>query len=78
IAGDALTLINSDHEKALLFYAECWGLVYFLSETDNPKLKAAWEKFREEMDSGKQANFAEHFTDLKGLEAEFVKFVKRL
>ncbi len=78
IAGDALTLINSDHEKALLFYAECWGLVYFLSETDNPKYKAAWEKFREEMDSGKQANFAEHFTDLKGLEAEFVKFVKRL
>ncbi len=78
IGGDALTLINSDQEKALAFYAECWGLVYFLSETDDKGIKEAWAKFREDADGGKQAQFEDYFKDLKGLEAAYQKFVKRL
>ena len=77
VAGDALTLINSDPEKALVFYSECWGLVYFLTHTENRALLAAFEKFRESADRGGRPSLQE-FIDLRALEPEFLAFVKRL
>ncbi|GEM_PF-2900099 len=77
VAGDALTLINSDPEMALVFYSECWGLVYFLTHTEDKTLAAAFQKFRDAADDGDRAALQE-FLDLKSIEPEFLAFVKRL
>ncbi len=78
VAGEALTLINSDTEKALVFYAECWALVYFLTQTDQEEYRAAFRRYRDAVDSGKAAPLSEFFTDLRALDADFVKFIKRM
>ncbi len=77
VQGDALTLINSDTDKALLFYAECWALVYFLTQTDLAEYRDGFQRYREAVDSGKPAALAEFLPDLGAVEAEFVKFIKR-
>ncbi|GEM_PF-1764791 len=77
VKSDALSLINSDTDKALLFYAECWALVYFLTQTEQTEFREGFQRYREAVDSGKPAALTEFFTDLGALEAEFVKFIKR-
>ena len=78
VAGDALTLINSDIERALLFYAECWALVHFLTMTQQEEYRAAFQKYRDAIDAGSSCSLTDCFPDLKALEADFVKFVRRL
>ncbi len=78
VSGDALTLINSDTEKALVFYAECWALVYFLTQTDQEEHREAFRRYRDAVDSGKAAPLSDFFPDLRALDADFVKFIKRM
>jgi tetratricopeptide (TPR) repeat protein len=76
--GNALSLINSDTNKALLFYAECWALNYYLSETDNPAYKAAYQDFRKMIAGGGQKSLLEFFPDAAKLEADWIRFVTGL
>ncbi|MEK7865912.1 MAG: DUF1570 domain-containing protein, partial [Planctomycetota bacterium] len=78
VSADALTLINSDTEKALVFYAECWAFVYFLTQTDQEEHREAFRKYRDAVDSGKAAPLSEFVGDLRALDADFVKFIKRM
>ncbi len=78
LQGDALALINSDPEKALLFYAECWAFVYFLTRTNQVEHIEAFQRYRDAVDAGKDAKLQEYFPDLRALEEEFVKFIKRM
>ena len=78
VAGDALTLINSDIERALLFYAECWAPVHFLTMTQQEEYRAAFQKYRDAIDAGSSCSLTDCFPDLQALEADFVKFVRRL
>ncbi len=42
LRGEALDLINQDTTKALLFYAECWSLNFFLSHTTDTAWRGAY------------------------------------
>ncbi len=75
LAGNALTLINSDAEKALVFYAEAWGLFYFLTHTNQVELRAGFEKYRKSIDAGTERPMTEFLPDLKQIEADLVKYV---
>ena len=78
LGGDALTLINSDSTKALLFYAECWGLNYYLSQTDNRKYREAYLEYRKAVASGGQKALTDFFPDATQLEKDWVQFVTGL
>ncbi len=78
LAGDALTLINSDSQKALLFYAQCWALNYYLSQTENKEYRAAYAEYRKGVASGGGKSLLEFFTDPARLEADWVRFVTGL
>ncbi len=75
LGGDALTLINSDPSKALLFYAQCWALNYFLSQTDRREYRAAYEEYRRSIDRGGTDPLAKFIPDLARLEKDWVRFV---
>jgi tetratricopeptide (TPR) repeat protein len=78
IAGDALQLINSDSQKALLFYAECWSLNFYLSQTDNKAYKAAYEAFRKDVAAGSAKSLLEYFPDAAKLEKDWVECITGL
>ncbi|KAF0243990.1 MAG: hypothetical protein FD180_2925 [Planctomycetota bacterium] len=78
LAGDALTLINSDSQKALLFYAQCWALNYYLSQTENKEYRAAYAEYRKGVASGAAKTLLEYFPDAARLEADWVRFVTGL
>ncbi|KAF0245079.1 MAG: Tetratricopeptide [Planctomycetota bacterium] len=78
LAGDALQLINSDSQKALLFYAECWALNYYLSQTDNKGYGAAYEEYRKNVASGGGKALLEYFPDAARLEKDWVECITGL
>ncbi|MBI2920867.1 MAG: DUF1570 domain-containing protein [Planctomycetes bacterium] len=78
LAGDALALINSDSQKALLFYAECWALNFYLSQTDYRPWKEAYAEYRKAVDTGKAGPLEKFFPDLGKLEEDWVRFVTGL
>jgi tetratricopeptide (TPR) repeat protein len=78
LKGDALALINSDSQKALLFYAECWALNYYLSETDNKAYRAAYAEYRKDVAKGGAKELLEYFKDPAQMEKDWVLFVTGL
>ncbi|MBI2920419.1 MAG: tetratricopeptide repeat protein [Planctomycetes bacterium] len=76
VGADALALINRDPTKALLFYAECWALNYFLCRTQNKAWKDAYAEYRKSVARGNADPLSKFFPDLGKLEAEWVEFVK--
>ena len=78
LAGDALALINSDSQKALLFYAQCWALNYYLSQTENKEYRAAYAEYRAGIAGGAGKTLLEFFPDAAKLEADWVRFVSGL
>ncbi len=76
--GQALALINSDPSKALLFYAECWSLSYYLTTTSDKGWRAGWAAYRESVARGRDEPFLSFFSDPKALEADWVRFVTGL
>jgi tetratricopeptide (TPR) repeat protein len=77
-AADALALINTDTRKALLFYAQCWSLVFYLRETDRPEYRAAWADYRNSVAAGETKPLLEFFTDPVKLEADWIAFISGL
>ncbi|MCC6740300.1 MAG: DUF1570 domain-containing protein [Planctomycetia bacterium] len=78
IAGDALQLINSDSQKALLFYAECWSLNWYLSQTDNRAWRAGYEEYRKAVASGSAKPLLEYFPDPAKMEKDWVECITGL
>ena len=78
LAADALALINSDTQKALLFYAECWSLNFYLSVTENKAYRAAYAEYRKVVETGQTKTLLECFPDAAKLEADWVRFVTGL
>ncbi len=76
IGGDALALINRDPTKALLFYAECWALNYFLCRTQNKAWREAYAEYRKSVARGNADPLSKFFPDMGKMEAEWVEFVK--
>lgn len=76
IAGDALTLINNDPQKALLFYAECWSLNYYLTRTPNKAVREAYAEYRKSVARGNADPLTKFFPDAAKLERDWVEFVK--
>ncbi|NUN49384.1 MAG: hypothetical protein HUU15_11210, partial [Candidatus Brocadiae bacterium] len=76
--GNALALINSDSRKALLFYAECWALVFWLSQTDDPKYRDAWSRYRKAVDAGGQDGPGAFLGDLRQVEKDWIRFITGL
>ena len=76
--GDALALINSDHNKALLFYAECWSLNLFLTQTDRKEYRDGYLAYRKAVQEGKAATLGEFVKDIGKLEADWKLFVEGL
>ncbi len=77
VSGDAISLINTDPGKALVFYAECWGLVYFLTHPENGAFAKGFQSYRDAADGGSAAELG-GFVDMRALEAEFLEYVKKL
>ncbi len=78
LSGDALQLINSDSQKALLFYAECWALNYYLAQTDNRVYRAAYEEYRKGILSGGGKGLMEYFPDAGKLEKDWIECISGL
>ncbi|MCC6737730.1 MAG: DUF1570 domain-containing protein, partial [Planctomycetia bacterium] len=76
--GDALALINSDAQKALLFYSECWALNYYLTETGNAAYRKAWADYRKAVADGRDEPLSKFIPDLDRLEKDWVRFVTGL
>ncbi|MCE9583240.1 MAG: DUF1570 domain-containing protein [Planctomycetes bacterium] len=76
--GDALTLINNDAQKALLFYSECWALNYYLTETSNKAYRAAWAEYRKAIAAGRDEPLGKFLPDLTQFEKDWVRFVTGL
>jgi tetratricopeptide (TPR) repeat protein len=76
--ADALALINSDTHKALLFYAQCWALNLYLSETDDRAYREAFAAFRKSVEEGGQEPLSKFIPDLGKLEKDWVRFVSGL
>jgi hypothetical protein len=76
--GDALALINSDSQKALLFYSECWALNYYLSETENKTYRAAFADYRKAIAAGRDGPLAKYIPDLAKFEQDWVRFITGL
>ncbi|KAF0244596.1 MAG: hypothetical protein FD180_2414, partial [Planctomycetota bacterium] len=74
-SGDALALINSDHNKALLFYAECWSLNLFLTQTDRKEYRDGYLAYRKAVQEGKAATLGEFVKDIGKLETDWKLFV---
>ncbi|MCE9582718.1 MAG: DUF1570 domain-containing protein, partial [Planctomycetes bacterium] len=68
-AADALALINSDSQKALLFYAEAWSLNFYLSQTDNKAYREAYAKYRKSVAAGEGKGLIEFLPDAAKVEA---------
>ncbi|MCE9581808.1 MAG: DUF1570 domain-containing protein [Planctomycetes bacterium] len=78
LGGNALKLINSDAQKALLFYAQCWALNYYLSQTENKAYREAYAAYRKQIASGGVKTLLEFFPDAARLEADWVRYVAGL
>jgi Flp pilus assembly protein TadD len=78
MAGNALALINSDSQKALLFYAQCWALNYYLCQTENKAYRAAYAEYRKAVASGQTKDLLEFFPDAAALERDWMQFVTGL
>ncbi|KAF0243992.1 MAG: hypothetical protein FD180_2927, partial [Planctomycetota bacterium] len=78
IGGDALALINSDTQKALLFYAECWSLNFYLSVTENKAYRAAYAEYRKSVESGQPKTLFEFLPDAAKFEGDWIRFVTGL
>ncbi len=78
IAGDALALINSDSQKALLFYAECWALHFYLATTENKAYREAFRDYRKAVETGQPKTLLDFFPDAARMEADWVRFVTGL
>lgn len=76
VAGDALTLINNDPQKALLFYAECWSLHYYLTHAPSKATRDAYAEFRKSVARGNTDPLTKFFPDAARLEKDWVEFVK--
>lgn len=76
--GNALQLINSDSSRALLFYAECWALNYYLSRTDDRAYRDAYASYRADVAKGGVKGLLEYFADPAKLERDWVAFVSGL
>jgi hypothetical protein len=50
LAGNALELINQNPGMAATFYAQCWGLYYFLTQT--PKYQKRFASYVQKMNDG--------------------------
>jgi tetratricopeptide (TPR) repeat protein len=75
LAADALALINSDTQKALLFYAQCWSLNFYLSVTENKAYRAAYAEYRKAVENGQPKTLLDCFPDAAKFESDWVKFV---
>ncbi len=78
LTGDALQLIKQDTERALTFYAQCWALVYWLTEAAPAEAAEAFGRYRESVDGGSARDFKGFFKDPTRMEADYLKFVKGL
>jgi tetratricopeptide (TPR) repeat protein len=75
LAGDAMQLILADPSRALLFYAECWSLHYYLSRTDDRSARTAWAEFRKAADSGTPRPLLDYFPDPARIEKDWISFI---
>ncbi|MBI2920868.1 MAG: hypothetical protein HYY18_07250 [Planctomycetes bacterium] len=73
--GDALALINSDHNKALLFYAECWALNLYLTQTDNRAYREGYAAYRKAVAAGGSEPLSKFIPDVGQLERDWMRFV---
>ncbi|MCE9582719.1 MAG: DUF1570 domain-containing protein [Planctomycetes bacterium] len=78
MSGDALQLINSDSTKALLFYAECWALNFYLSQTDNKAYRDGYAAYRKAVASGAAKPLLEFFPDSAKLEKDWMECITGL
>ncbi|MCC6740299.1 MAG: tetratricopeptide repeat protein [Planctomycetia bacterium] len=78
LAADALALINSDSRKALLFYAQCWSLNFYLSVTENKAWRNAYADYRKAVTAGQPKTLLDFFPDAAKLESDWVRFVTGL
>jgi tetratricopeptide (TPR) repeat protein len=75
LEADALALINADPQRALLFYAECWSLHWFLTTTTNGAWKAGYAEFRKEVARGGHPSLERALGDLGAVEKEWIAAV---
>ena len=75
MAADALTLINKDGAKALTFYAQCWSLNYFLSQTGNDAWRSAYKEYRKSVEAGKAEPLSKYFKDMAALEKDWKAYI---
>ncbi|MBI2923046.1 MAG: DUF1570 domain-containing protein [Planctomycetes bacterium] len=78
LGGEAIKIINSDAQKALLFYAECWSINFFLVSTENKARREAYAEYRKAIAAGKTDPLTKFFPDAAQLEKDWVKFVSGL
>ena len=77
LGSDAGKLINSNASKALLFYAQCWALHYFLRNTTNPKYRTGFAKFMERVGRGNKPSLEKELgVTLDQLEKDFLAFIR--
>ncbi|MEK7469875.1 MAG: tetratricopeptide repeat protein [Planctomycetota bacterium] len=75
MAADALVLINSDGQKALTFYAQCWSLNYFLSQTSDEAYRTAYKEYRMSVEAGKSDPLSKYVKDMAALEKEWKAYI---
>ena len=78
LGGEAIKLINTDPRKALLFYAECWSLNYYLCQTDNRAVRDAYTEYRKAVVAGRTDPLTKFFPDAAQLEKDWIRFVTGL
>ncbi len=79
LASNALVLINTDSNKALVFYAEAWGLFYFCHHTIDARFKDAFAKYFDGVKRGAQPELKKLLgADYAEFEQEFLKFIRSM
>lgn len=80
--GKAMEYINNDPQKAATFYAECWGLWYFMERS--PDYKARFKAYRQDVLEGKyngresQVFLDEFAKDVDDIEDKWHKTILKL
>ncbi len=75
MAADGLALINSDGQKALTFYAQCWSLNLFLTQTGNAAYRSAYNEYRKSVEAGKSDPLSKYVKDMAALEKDWKAYV---
>ncbi len=78
---NGLELVANDPEKSAIFYAQSWGLFYYLHRTIEEKYRTKFQKFVKQMNNGdfygkEHEAFEEVFKDeLAKLEADWIEYI---